>query len=103
MPVTDLELSGLFGTRESAEDVIARAELPRDMSGVPVTLYCRDMLSGSTSFADQLVDTLLVKRGARGVVVVGAPERFRKHMLDAAKRRGMVGKIRIESAARLVG
>ena len=97
----ELVLAGLLGTRESADDLVARAGLPRDLAGSGVVLFCRDLLSGSTSFADQLVDELVAKRHADSVIVVGAPERFRKHMLDAARRRGLSGRVRIESAAQL--
>lgn len=96
-----IDLSGLFGTRESAADVIAMSGLPSDLSGQTVAIYCRDLLTGSTSFADQLVRAIVRERRADAIVLVGAPPRFAQHMLDAAERRGVSGKVRQESAAEL--
>ena len=99
--VVDIELTGLFGTREAADDLVASAGIANDLTGTQVVLYCRDMLSGSTSFADQLVRTLVVDRDAKSVALVGAPERFARHMNESAHRRGVSDRVREESAAQI--
>ena len=96
-----IDLEGLLGTRESADDLLAKTQLPRDLQGETVVLYCRDLLTGSTSFADQLVKQLITNRGADEVVLVGAPVRFQQHMHAAATRRQVSGRVRTESAAKL--
>lgn len=99
--MVNIELTGLFGTREAAQDLLADLSLPSDLSGSHVVLYCRDLLSGSTSFADELVRTLIVARGARSVALVGAPARFAGHMHDSAKRRGVSDRVHEQSAAQI--
>lgn len=96
-----IDLEGLLGTRESADDLLAKTHVPLDLHDQTVVLHSRDLLTGSTSFADQLIKQLILVRGARDVVLVGAPPRFERHMLEAANRRQVNGRVRTESAAKL--
>ncbi|MCW2609983.1 MAG: hypothetical protein QOC93_1447 [Actinomycetota bacterium] len=79
-PVT---LPPLAGSRPAAAALLAG--LPADLSGDEVAVLCRDLLTGSPSFADELVRQLAVERNAGRVVLVGAEDAFERYVRDAAR------------------
>ena len=60
---------------------------------IPVVVQCRELLSATTSFADQLVKQLLQERGLSRLVFVGAPEQFAAYVTDSADRRSVTDRI----------
>ncbi len=88
-----LSLPRLAGTREAARDLVSDQHIPDDLTGQTIDVFCRNLASGSTSFADELVTILLSERHAAYVVLLGAPSRFVDHARDSAARRGFSGRI----------
>jgi hypothetical protein len=81
--VQTVTLPPLAGSRPAA--AVLLSTLPADLSGELVSVLCRDLLSGSPSFADELVRELAVERNAESVVVVGAEPTFEAYVRDAAR------------------
>src|SRR4051794_13457768 len=79
----ELVLPRLVGTREAVNDLLVDQEVPQALAGERVLVLCRRLASASTSFADQLVKTVLVEREASELVLVGAPVRFADHVLQS--------------------
>jgi hypothetical protein len=77
-----VSLPPLAGSRPAAAALLA--SIPADLSGDEVAVLCRDLLTGSPSFADELVRQLAVERNAGHVVLVGADETFERYVRDAA-------------------
>jgi hypothetical protein len=84
-------LPPLAGSRPAAAALLAA--LPADLSGDEVAVLCRDLLSGSPSFADELVRQLAVERNAGHVVLVGADETFERYVRDAARSHAVAGRV----------
>jgi hypothetical protein len=99
--VLALQLPALVGTREAADDLLHECEVAPDLRGETVVLLCRDLLSGSPSFADQLVKRLLVEAGAEELILVAARARFVELVKASAARRRVLARVRCESAAEL--
>lgn len=83
-----LKLPRLIGSREAAVALVAQA-LPADASGEPVEVDCRDLVSASRSFADELVEQLLVARRVADIVLLGASPQFADLVREAAVRRDL--------------
>jgi hypothetical protein len=96
-----ITLPRLVGTRETARDLLAEHGVPESLTSERVVVLCRDLASGSTSFADELVKELLVDRAATQLILVGAPERFVDHVRAAAARRGVAERVQVRSGAEL--
>jgi hypothetical protein len=96
-----ITLPRLVGTREAARDLLAEHRVPPTLAGEQVVLLCRDLASGSTSFADELVKDLLVDRAAAELVLVGAPERFVDHIRATAARRDVGSRVHVRTGAEL--
>ncbi|GGL07810.1 phospholipase/lecithinase/hemolysin [Curtobacterium luteum] len=79
----NITLPRLVGTREAAEDLVNRTDgTPEDGR---VEVNGRALATSTISFADELVKKL-IERGAKEILIVSAPERFRRQMTDAGKR-----------------
>jgi hypothetical protein len=96
-----LRLPRLVGTREAVRDVLDEQGVRPTLAGEQVVVLARDLASGSTSFADELVKELLCERDAAELSLVGAPERFVEHVRAAAARRGVADKVHVRSGAEL--
>lgn len=94
-------LPRLAGTREAVGDLLAAHEVPGPLSGQTVIVLCRELASGSPSFADELVKELIEDRAAAELVLVGAPALFQRHVEAAAVRRDVAGRVRLGSGAEL--
>jgi hypothetical protein len=81
-PGQSVTLPPLAGSRPAA--AVLLSGLPDDLTGQQVTVLSRNLLSGSPSFADELVRQLAVERNAAGIVVVGAEPTFEQYVHDAA-------------------
>lgn len=86
-----ISLPRLVGSRMSAT---ALADgLPDDLSDVAVEVDCRDLLTGSAAFSDQLVRELAVHRNAGRVIVASAPFEFLDRVVFAAHAVGVGSRI----------
>ena len=94
-----LRLPRLAGTREAVGDLLAEQQVAPSLAGEELVVLCRDLASGSTSFADQLVKEVLEQRGASAIVLVGAPSRFVALVQESAQRRGVADRVRVSSGA----
>lgn len=99
--MVQLRLPRLVGTREAVGDLLAEQSVPASLNGERLVVLCRDLASGSTSFADELVKQVLVDRGAAELTLVGAPERFVAYVRAAAERRGAPERVQVRSGAEL--
>jgi hypothetical protein len=75
-------LPQLVAGRDLADAMVNR--LDGDIRGETVALDCRALVSGSPSFASQIVHRVLAEGDAHSLVVVGAPTRFAKYLADSA-------------------
>jgi hypothetical protein len=89
--VQTVTLPPLAGSRPAA--AVLLSALPEDLTGEQVGVLCRDLLSGSPSFADELVRELAVERNAQSVVVVGAEPTFEGYVRDAARTHGVTERV----------
>ena len=95
--VMHFRLPALCGTREVAAAVLMTR--PQVVAGESAVLLCRDLLSGSASFADELVRRLLVEGEAEELVLAGAPSQFEAHVRERAAEHGVAEKVRQATAA----
>ena len=94
-------LPRLAGTREAVGDLLSAQSVPSRLSGQTVVVLCRELASGSPSFADELVKELLEDRAAAELVLVGPPARFQHHVEAAAVRRDVADRVRLGTGAEL--
>ncbi len=95
-----LKLPRLVGTREAVRDLmIDQGVSSSSLRAEPFVVLCRDLATGSTSFADELVKTVLEDGGAQALILVGAPDRFLNHVQSSAERRHVAGKVVVGSGA----
>lgn len=85
----------LVGSRESAQAVLAT--IPHDLTGQRVALNCRELRSGSPSFADEIVRVVLVERRATELALVGASERFAVYVRDSAQAHDVVDRLLVRA------
>lgn len=99
----EVSLPRLVGTRPAVGHLLDEQHVPVDLSGERAVILCRDLVSGSASFADELVRVLLQERSADDLVLVAAPERFVELVSAAASSRGIGGRTSVGSAVELLG
>lgn len=95
----ELRLPRLVGTREAVVDLLDEQHVPRALDAADVVVFCDDLATGSASFADELVRQVLIERDGGGLVLVGAPQSFWARILESARRRDVVGRVTLKSAA----
>ena len=64
-----------------------------------VVVDARATSSGSSSFASQLVQRVLVDEGARSLVLVGAPARFVRAVQESAERQDVTPRVELADRA----
>jgi hypothetical protein len=89
--VLQIVLPRLVGSRQAADAFVD--QLP-GVKEEAVAVICRDLLSGTASFADQLVKRLLVDGGADQLLLVGADAEFSQLVRDAAAARDVTGQLK---------
>jgi hypothetical protein len=99
--VVTLHLPRLAGTRPAADDLLAESNVPDDLSGQVVVLQCRDLSTGSASYADQLVVRLVEMADAKQIILVAPPRKFLARIQAAAQRRGVPDRVSVETADRV--
>jgi hypothetical protein len=97
--VARLRLPRLAGRRDEVGDLLAAQHVPDDLHDRDLAVLCRDLTAGSASFADELVRVAVEQRGARTLILVGAPERFVAHVRAAGDRRGVPSRVAVRSWA----
>ena len=95
----ELRLPRLVGTREAVVDLLDEQHVPRALDAADVVVFCDDLATGSASFADELVRQVLTERHGGHLVLVGAPQSFWARILESARRRDVVGRVTLKSAA----
>ncbi len=89
-----LTLPQLVAGRELADAAVRRLG---PVAGEDVVVDARALVSGTPSFAAQLVRTALVDAQASSLTVVGGPEDFRADARQAAERIGAADRLRLSS------
>lgn len=75
-------IPALSAGTDYAQELIAAHELPDDLTGSTITLYCRLMERSTTAFAFELVKEIVHVRHGR-LILDGAPTWFQKWVDDA--------------------
>lgn len=78
-----ITLPRLVGTREAADELVEST--PKADGDECVWLLSRALSTSTISFADELVSKLK-DEGARKILIVAGPERFKSQMIEAATR-----------------
>jgi hypothetical protein len=87
-----LTLPQLVAGRELADAAVRRLG---PVAGEHVVVDARALVSGTPSFAAQLVRTALVDARAASLTVLGGPDDFRADARDAAERLGAADRLRL--------
>jgi hypothetical protein len=80
-----LELPQLSGGRKRAVALLDAANVPASLRGLRVEVDCRQLRAGTESFADELVRTILVDRGADQLVVTNVVGTFASYVKSAGE------------------
>lgn len=91
-----IELPSMVAGRGMADALVDR--LVGDLAGAVVVLDCRHLVTGSPSFAAQVVSRVL-GAGASELRVEGAPEAFAAHLREAAGRLDALERLAVTSPA----
>jgi hypothetical protein len=89
-----LTLPQLVAGRELAEAAVRRLG---PVAGQDVVIDARALVSGTPSFAAQLVRTALVDGQAASLSILGGPDDFRGDASEAAARLGVADRLRLGS------
>lgn len=79
----EIRLPRVVGTRPAVAPFLA--SLDDKLAGQRVVLDCRSLLSGTPSFADEMIKQVLVVREADELLVVGASTDFADDVMQAAR------------------
>jgi hypothetical protein len=99
-PVT-IVLPRVVGTRPAVAGFLTH--VPRDLTDREVELDCRGLLSGTASFADELVKILLKDSGARRLVARGPGADFAADLRVAADDHGVADRLSVEGVPATAG
>ncbi len=91
--VLTIELPSMVAGRAMADALVDA--LDGDIAGAQVAVDCRHLVSGSPSFAAQLVTRLLVDGRAAHVQVLAATTPFADAVTDAAQRQGVAALVSV--------
>lgn len=86
----DLYLPLFVAGRDFADHV---ADQLGDRTGAAIVVDATGLQSGTSSFAAQFVQRVLVDGKAGELTVVGAPDEFARYLHDAARRDGVADKL----------
>lgn len=86
----DLYLPLFVAGRDFADHV---ADQLGDRPGEVIVVDATGLESGTSSFADQLVQRVLVRGNAAEMVIVGGPTEFGRYLGAAAERAGVAGRL----------
>jgi hypothetical protein len=80
--VVTLPLPRLVAGRDYADDMVKALD---EVFGRDIVVDATRLLSGTTSFAYELIERLLVDEQANSVLLVGAPVDFAEYAISAAR------------------
>lgn len=95
--VLAIELPSMVAGRAMADTLVDRLE--GDLAGADVLLDCRHLVSGSPSFAAQMVTRLLVTGGAAALRVNAPTAAFAEALADTAARQGVADRLVVTTTA----
>lgn len=84
----------LSGGRRRAQSLVEPQA--RNLRDAVVLLDCRQLVAGTSSFADELVLQVLVNAGARKLVVQHASGDFVEYLATAARDHGVTAKLEFQ-------
>ena len=90
-----LKLPALVAGRDLADAFVDKLD---DVKGNVVQVDARELVSGTASFAAQLVRDLLINEGADELVLVGAPAKFAGYAREAAQRLGVSAQLSTQAS-----
>lgn len=94
--MVSLEAPVLAGSRPRAQKLLA--ELPNDLTGQVVRLHCGSLVAAAASFADEVVRTVLVDRGAKGLEVTNVSDQeFKSYLRQRAEVHGVTDRLHFVS------
>ena len=99
--MVELSLPRLVGSRAAAWQLL-EPHLQHLENG-SVVLNCRDLRSGSPSFADEVVKLVLADGGAHELVLVGASDDFARYVQESAAARSVQGRVALLPAGAEIG
>ena len=82
------------GRREQVGELFAEQQVPPALDGEVFVALCRDLVTASESFVDELVRQVLVERRAVELAIVGTDGEFVDACAAAAERYGVAGRVR---------
>lgn len=93
----EIRLPRVVGTRPAVAPFLA--SLDEKLAGQRVVLDCRSLLSGMPSFADEVVEQILLVRGADELLVIGATTDFGDDLRQAARDHAVSERVHLEEPA----
>ena len=100
MSARTLQLPRLVAGRDFADDLVDALRL---QPGAEVVVDAGELLSGTASFAAELVERVLVAEQAGSLLLLDAPADFTGYIESAAGDLGVGGKLVVRRAARSAG
>jgi len=100
MSARTLQLPRLVAGRDFADDLVDSLRLE---PGTEVVVDAGELLSGTASFAAELVERVLVAGRAGSLLLLDAPADFTSYIESAAGDLGVGGKLVVRRAARSTG
>lgn len=91
--VSTIESPMLTGLREQARRMIEAQDVPLNLSGTDVILDGHRTRAATPSFADEVIKTLVVERGAKSLTIRVAGREFTEWLLAAAERYEVVDRV----------
>lgn len=93
-----LPLPPLAGTRKRAQDLLA--QLPENLSEAVVVFDCRGLVAATRSFADELVNGVLVQRNAHELRFVNVDDlTFARWVDESASAHGVSDRYKVDRRA----
>ena len=93
----EIRLPRVVGTRPAVAPFLT--DVPADLRGQQVVLDSRALLSGTPSFADEMVRTVLIDRAADELVVLGATSDFAADLTASARDHGVLDRVHLKESA----
>lgn len=97
--MVEITIPRLAGTRDGARNLLDATQSDQMMLASSVVVVCREVVSLSPSFADELVHQVFEVRGAADLVLLSPPNQVSDRITAAAVRRGVADRVRIAAAA----
>lgn len=94
--MTTLEAPSLAGSRDRAQELLAT--LPSNLANSDVILDCNGLLAATVSFADELVQEVLVARKAKALHAVRVSDQeFSEYLIRRAEVHGVRDRLTVSA------